>query len=225
MNFTDELRKKADDIFNAIFNCPFVQGIAEGKLKKEQLIHYLKQDHEYLTAYMRIYGIAISKCDDRADIKMFNDQISFILNTEINPHLNFCAVAGVNYEDMSGHSLSPSANHYVSYMLSVAHVGSLGEIMAVLLPCPLTYLEIAMKITQEVKPDKHHPFYDWINFYATNTTTTQIFINKLNERAKNANEDDRRKMTKHYLLSCELELMFWNMAYEEEDWATKIMIR
>jgi len=61
MSFTEQLRRENDDLFAAIFKHPFVRGIAEGKLDREQLIHYVKQDYEYLNAFMRIYGIAISK--------------------------------------------------------------------------------------------------------------------------------------------------------------------
>ncbi|ELW9008209.1 thiaminase II, partial [Campylobacter upsaliensis] len=58
MSFSQELRKQAEPIFQAIFEHPFVQGIGKGDLKKEQLIHYVKQDFEYLNAFMKIYGLA-----------------------------------------------------------------------------------------------------------------------------------------------------------------------
>ena len=79
MSFSAELRREADPIFNAIFEHPFVLGIANGRFKKEQLIHYVKQDYEYLNAFIQIYGIAISKCQNRKDMEMFNKQISFML--------------------------------------------------------------------------------------------------------------------------------------------------
>lgn len=218
MSFTQELRQKADGIFQAIFEHPFVRGIANGDLQKEQLIHYVKQDHEYLTAFMRIYGIAISKCSDRDEIEMFNQQISFILNSEVHPHNNFCAVAGVTYDQMQGYALAPGANHYIRHMLTVAHEGSLAEIMAVLLPCPWTYLEIGEKLMKEVQPTKSHPFYEWINFYATRTNTTAMFCERLDKWAEITTELERRKMTEHYLLSCQLEYMFWDMAYNVQDW-------
>ena len=71
----------------------------------------------------------------------------------------------MTYEELQGYPLAPSAHHYIRHMLTVAHEGSLGEIMAVLPPCPWTYLEIGRKSLDEVKPDESHPFYDWIYFY------------------------------------------------------------
>ncbi|GJM80129.1 hypothetical protein HMSSN139_26250 [Paenibacillus sp. HMSSN-139] len=61
MGFSQELRRQADGIYQAIFDHPFVKGIASGQLGREQLIHYVKQDYEYLNAYMRITGSRFPK--------------------------------------------------------------------------------------------------------------------------------------------------------------------
>jgi thiaminase (transcriptional activator TenA) len=223
MSFSAELRKEANPIFEAIFDHPFVQGIANGELKSEQLIHYVKQDFEYLNSFIRIYGIAVSKCERREDMEMFNKQISFILNSEIHPHNNFCNVAGVQYEDLHGFPLSPSAHQYIRHMLTVAHEGTLGEILAVLLPCPWTYWEIGKKLLTEINPDHSHPFYEWISFYGTITDSITIkFCARLDEWAMGATEREKEKMKEHFLLSCQLEYMFWDMAYKLEEWPVKL---
>ncbi|RRJ66320.1 thiaminase II [Paenibacillus oralis] len=222
MSFTKTLREQANEVFEAIFQHPFVRGIADGNLQKEQLIHYVKQDYEYLNAYMRIYGIAISKCESRSDIALFNEQISFILNSEIHPHHNFCAVAGVRFEDLQGFPLAPSAHHYIRHMLTVAHEGSLGEILAVLLPCPWTYLEIGRKLLDEVRPEPDHPFYDWMQFYGGRVTNvTQRFQDALDQWAETSSEAERRRMADHFMQSCQLEYQFWDMAYKLEEWPVR----
>ncbi|NMO95054.1 thiaminase II [Paenibacillus lemnae] len=219
MNFTQELRHKADGIFQAIFDHPFVRGIAEGNLEREQLMHYVKQDFEYLNAFMRIYGIAISKSGSREEIALFNEQISFVLHSEVHPHNNFCEVAGVTYEEMQGYALAPSAHHYIRHMLTVAHEGSLGEIMAVLLPCPWTYVEIGQKLLDEVKPGPDHPFHDWITFYGNRAEgITSKLCQRVDAWALGAADAEKERMTEHFLLSCQLEYMFWDMAYRLEDW-------
>jgi len=222
MSFAAELRKEANPIFEAIFEHPFVRGIANGNLRKEQLIHYIKQDFEYLNAYIRIYGLAIAKCENREDMEMFNKQISFILHSETHPHNNFCEVANVPYEELQGFPLSPSAHQYIRHMLTVAHEGTLGEILAVLLPCPWTYWEIGKRLLDEVNLDHTHPFYDWIHFYGNRTDTiTSKFCVRLDEWAMEATEKEKAKMKEHFLISCQLEYMFWDMAYKLEEWPVK----
>jgi thiaminase/transcriptional activator TenA len=224
MSFSAQLRQEAEPIFQAIFNHPFLQGIARGELQKEQLIHYVKQDFEYLNVYMNIYGLGISKCRDRRDIAMFHDKIGFILNSEIHPHNNLCRVAGVNYEDLQGYRLAPTALHYTRHMLSVAHQGTLGEIYAVLLACPWTYIEAAQNIIETVQPGPDHPFYEWIMFYGDQSIRPRMMdmIQRLDDRADKANKDERARMKEHFMLSCQLEYMFFDMAYKLEEWPVSV---
>jgi len=222
MSFSQELRAQAEPIFQAIMEHPFVQGIAKGDLKKEQLIHYVKQDFEYLNAFMKIYGLAISKSTNRQDMELFNNQISFVLHSEIHPHNNFCEVAGVKYEDLQGFPVAPAAHHYIRHMLTVAHQGGIADIIAVLLPCPWTYVEIGKKLLEEVNPDSTHPFYDWIHFYGDGPmTVTTPLCQRLDELAETLNEEQKEKLKEYFLLSCQLEYKFWDMAYHVEEWPVK----
>ena len=223
MSFSAELRREADPIFEAIFQHPFVKGLASGDLKKEQLIHYVKQDFEYLNSFVQIYGIAISKCQNREDMELFHQQISFVLNSEVHPHNNLCRVAGVAYEELQGYPLAPSAHHYIRHMLTAAHEGTIGDILAVLLPCPWTYWEIGKKLLKEVQPDPSHPFYDWIHFYGDRTDSiTTAFCARLDEWAKEARQTEKENMKELFLLSCQLEYQFWEMAYTVEDWPVEM---
>jgi thiaminase/transcriptional activator TenA len=220
MSFSQQLRTEAEPIFEAIYNHPFIEGIAKGGLQGEQLIHYVKQDFEYLNAYMRVYGLAISKCTDRRDINMFTEKLGFILNSEIHPHHNFCRVAGVTYEDLQGYPLAPTALHYTRHMLTVASQGTLGEIFAVLLPCPWTYMETAERIIRETKPAEDHPFYEWIMFYGNQVIRPgmQELCDRLDQWALTAPEHEKERMREHYMISCQLEYMFFDMAYTLECW-------
>lgn len=223
MSFSKELRESAQPILEAIFDHPFVRGIAKGELEKEQLVHYVKQDFEYLNSFIRIYGMAIAKCQSRDDMEMFQRQIGFILNSEVHPHNNFCEVAGVPYEELQGYPLSPSALHYIRHMLTVAHEGTLGEVLAVLLPCPWTYWEIGKKLLAEVNPDRTHPFYEWIGFYGNRTDSIATkFFARLDLWADTVTEQEKEKMKEHFLISCQLEYMFWDMAYNLEEWPVKM---
>lgn len=226
MSFSKQLRQEADPIFEAIFEHPFVRGIATGNLKKEQLIHYVKQDFEYLNSFMQIYGTAISKCENREDMQMFNEQISFVLHSEIHPHNNFCEVAGVTYEELQGFPLSPSAHHYIRHMLTVAQTGGIADILAVLLPCPWTYAEIGKRLLEKVKPDPSHPFYDWIVFYGGGSMgITSTFCKRLDELAESLNEKKKQKLLEYFLISCHMEYKFWDMAYTIEEWPVKLEVK
>ncbi|RYM04969.1 thiaminase II [Sporolactobacillus sp. THM7-7] len=224
MTFSETLRQEADPIFGAIFNHPFVQGIAKGNVKREALIHYVKQDYSYLNAFIKVYGLAIAKCDKRQDMKLFNEQIAFILNSEIHPHRNFCRVAGVRYEDLQDQPLAPTASHYIEHMLAVAYSGSLAEILAAFLPCPWTYWEIGKKLLAESLTEDH-PFYDWITFYGENKEIqplTERYCRRLDQLTEGVSSAEKEKIKDHFMKSCQLEYAFWDMAYRVEKWPVQV---
>jgi thiaminase/transcriptional activator TenA len=222
--FTEQLRQEADSIFEAIFAHPFIRGIASGDLDKEAIIHYVKQDYEYLNTFARIYGIAISKCESREDMLMFAEQVSFVLQGEAQPHNNLCRAAGIRYEEVQGYPLAPNASHYARHLLTVAYEGSLGEIIAALLPCLWTYLEIGQKLREEVTPDQTHPFYDWISFYseAAMQDATDSFRSRLDHWALTASDQEKQRMRRHFLTSCQLDYLFWEMAYTKQTWPVEL---
>lgn len=221
MTFTDQLRKENDDIFELIFEHPFVTGIGKGDVPKKALEHYIKADFGYLTAFMQLYGIALSKSAAREEIGFFNEKINFVLHSESHPHHNFCDHIGVGYEELQGYALPPTADHYVKHMFYHAHTGSLGELIAALLPCPWTYLEIGEQLTARYKPSEEHPFYPWISFYANPSIVELEMIHQLNKIADRAGIAEKEKMRDAFRKSCQLELGFWEMSYTCEAWPSK----
>ncbi|UTR14166.1 thiaminase II [Salipaludibacillus sp. LMS25] len=219
MSFTSTLRKETNHLFDACYQHPFVQGIGKGELSKDQLIHYVKQDFEYLNAMIQTRAYTMAKCTSRDKMAFLNEGISFILSDETHPHHNFCDVAGVNYEALQGENLAPNAHHYSCYMLQVSQSGSLGEALAVALPCPWIYLDIGERLMNEIKPDKSHPFYPWISFYGTmdksSLTETLSWLDELAEEAGKAECD---RMRHHFVNGCKMEYMFFDMAYKQQAW-------
>ncbi|MCA1012330.1 thiaminase II [Halobacillus halophilus] len=220
MSFTEQLRQENHDIFERIFHHPFVEGIGNGRLPSESIAHYIKADYEYLNAFMHIYGIAISKSSEREDIQYFNEQVNFVLHSEVHPHHNLCEYIGIRYEDLQGYALPPTADHYVKHMMYHAQMGGLGEIIAALLPCPWTYLEIGRYLMKEYEPDQDHPFYPWIKFYAESEMQilTDHLRSRLDHLAEQASEKELRRIRDAFRKSCQLEWSFWEMAYTCEEW-------
>lgn len=220
-SFTEELRRKADPVFEAIFRHPFVRGIAEGELSSERLAHYVRQDFQYLTVFCQVYGLAISKSTKREDIAFFNEQIGFVLDSENHPHRNLARVSGYPMEELErADELAPTARNYTRHMLYAAHSGTLGELLSALYPCPLTYWEIGLRLKEEVRPDGSHPFGEWIEFYADPVVgdICREFAERVDRLAARAGEDERARMEENFLVGCRMEYMFWEMAYDLEGW-------
>lgn len=221
MTFSMHLRQEAEELFQKIYEHPFVQGIKKGKLKPEQLIHYVIQDHQYLNTFMRIYAMAITRAEGRDEIAFFHDNIHFILHGETHPHRNFCRVAGVDYEQVDkSQPLAPSARNYMNHMWVAAQTGSLANLYAAILPCPWTYIYIAERMVQEANPSSAHPFYEWISFYTTEhmNNLNQALCKRLDEQVESLSKPEKERVKENFLISCYHEYCFWEMAYTQEQY-------
>ncbi|MEJ6401139.1 thiaminase II [Nicoliella lavandulae] len=222
--FSDQLKQQAQPILKGIFEHPFIQGIANGHVPGAALKFYVQQDYQYLSEFIKIYGNAIAKSNDRELMSFFNDQISFILNSEIHPHHIFCNIAGVSYESQQHATPSPKAYLYESHMHRAGETGSLLNILAAFQPCPWTYAEIADHLVAQGAANDDNPFKDWIEFYATPkgdkslSDTVFAFVDRF---AEHASPEELTEATQYFLKSCELEWQFWEQAYKQEDWHFK----
>ncbi|TCS94839.1 thiaminase II [Hazenella coriacea] len=222
MTFTAQLRQESDELFQKIYDHPFVQGISKGKLKPEQLIHYVEQDFQYLSVFVQMYALGIMKTKNREDMEFFHQQIGVTLHSEAHPHQNFCREAGVDFTSLQQvKSLAPSARNYMNHMLCTAQTGTLADLYAVILPCPWTYIYIAERIMEENSPTEDHPFYDWIQFYAGDDfkTLNQELRSRLDHLAKSMTSSEHEKLKEAFQLSCIHEFNFWNMAYTLESYS------
>ncbi|UQS85990.1 thiaminase II (plasmid) [Nicoliella spurrieriana] len=222
--FSDQLKQQAQPILSGILEHPFIQGIANGNVAPAALQFYVQQDFQYLNEFIKIYGNAIAKSNDRELMGFFNDQISFILNSEIHPHHIFCNIARINYEDQQHATPAPKAYLYESHMHRAGETGSLLNILAAFQPCPWTYTEIADHLVAQGAATKDNPFYDWIMFYASDdndksmSDTVFAFVDRF---AKQASNEELATASQYFLKSCELEWQFWEHAFYQQDWQFK----
>ncbi len=217
--FTAELGRRHADLFEAFYEHPFLKGLREGSLAREQVLHYVGQDYQYLTAYVRCYGLGLALSPDREWMRFFHDGVSVILAEEGHAHEALCAYAGVSYEEAQADRLAPSAQAYINHMTAAGH-DTLGVLLAALLPCPWTYLWAAARFTGEAPLDPDHPFHGWWSFYAGAYESDKLARTRelLDRVAAEAGPAERERMERAFVTSCHYEVRFWEMAWSLEDW-------
>jgi thiaminase/transcriptional activator TenA len=117
--------------------------------------------------------------------------------------------------------MAPANVAYTSYMQSLALRGGPLEIMASLLPCAWSYVEIATGLRQDT--DISHPVYgDWVGYFSTPSTVELVETMRADFDAMVAQEvttDARqREISQIFSMSSRLEHGFWEMAYTIERW-------
>ncbi|MEY9214588.1 thiaminase II [Thermobifida halotolerans] len=217
--FTADLGRRHSDLFEAFYQHPFLKGMREGTLAKEQVLHYVGQDHQYLTAYVRCYGLGLALSPDREWMRFFHDSAAFILGEESRAHEALCEYAGVSYEEAQVDRLAPSAQAYINHMTAAGH-DTLGVLLAALLPCPWTYLWAARRFTEETPLAADHPFHGWWDFYVERSMTEKLLTlrSRLDVLAAEAGPAERERIERAFVASCHYEVRFWEMAWSLEDW-------
>ncbi|EOR69897.1 transcriptional regulator [Thermobifida fusca TM51] len=217
--FTAELGRRHADLFEAFYQHPFLKGLREGSLSREQVLHYVAQDYQYLTAYTRCYGLGMALSPDRRWMRFFHDNAAVILCAETHAHESLCAYVGVSYEEAQADHLAPTAQAYINHMMEAGR-DTLGVLLSALLPCPWTYLWAAARFTSETPLDPSHPFYGWWDFYAGRYESQKLTQTRamLDELAAAAGPAERERMERAFVASCHYEIRFWEMAWSLEDW-------
>ncbi|QJW36005.1 TenA family protein [Cellulosimicrobium protaetiae] len=223
--FTAGLGRRYAHLFDEFYDHPFLAGLRDGSVAPASVRHYVGQDHRYLTAYLRCYGLGMTLAPDRAWAGWFHDKAGFLLDDESHAHHAMCDFLEVTYEEAQTNRLAPSAQAYVDHMLAAGR-DSLGVLLAALLPCPWTYIWSARRFwlaERETTPGgiaDDHPLAGWWEFYAAERTEGVLddLRSRLDALAADAGEAERARMERAFELSCRHEIRFWQMAWSLEQW-------
>lgn len=218
--FSKELREVAAHIWEKIFAHPFLAEIERATLPLDKFKFYIKQDYTYLVDFARCLGIAAAKSEDIETMRTLASLLEAGTTIEIEMLEGLGERLGVPAMDLRTAEPAPSNVAYMRHFLYVAYSGSVGEIMASMLPCMWTYQEIGERIEGGPAFDEH-PFYrEWRDTYRSREYVELVgWYKDLTDRyASEAGSREKGLMKKHFLLSSRYEFMFWDMAYKKETW-------
>jgi len=219
MKLTDTLRKKADAIWEANFDHPFVRGIGDGSLDEEKFKFYLAQDYVYLKDFCRFLAIGAAKSRDLDSMGRFSDLLGLTLKVEMELHRSICSDFGISAEELEGTEPAPHCLGYSSYLLRIAYEGDFLDLLTAFLPCEWGYVEIGTRLRAKGIPS--HPHYaKWIETYASPEfrELTDSLKDLLNELTEGASKDKLDRLQEVFNFSSRWERLFWDMAWNRQTW-------
>ncbi|MCA1321243.1 thiaminase II [Bacillus tianshenii] len=218
MKFSQELRRKADPIWEASFHHPFVRGIADGTLSLVSFKYYVLQDAYYLSHFARVQAYAGAKAFDLHTTSRMAAHAQGTYEAELSLHENFSKRLGVSEDEKRNFKAAPTAHAYTSHMYRAVLTGGLGEVIAALLPCYWLYYEIGERLKDATPAE---PIYqEWIAAYGGEwfRELVEEQIHRLDVLAEKATEEERERMIEYFIISSQYEYSFWEMAYTLEKW-------
>ncbi len=216
---SDELRVLADDIWTAQHEHPFVLGIGDGSVDREQFQFWVKQDYLFLIEYARLFAIATARAPSLELMRRFADLTQNTLSTEMELHRAYAADFGISAEELEAGVKAPTTQAYTDFLLRTASIGDFTSLVAALLPCMWGFCEIGLALRERGLPDD--PLcVRWIEMYSSPefVELTQWCRDVLDGLTDELTVDEREPLGEVFLTSSRYELRFWQMASTLEAW-------
>ena len=219
MSFSQNLKAKAEQVWEAGYQHPFVQGIGQGTLNKESFKFYLLQDYLYLIQYAKVFALGALKSDTVETMRKFSESQYFTINGELGLHQEYMKKFGITPEEVANVKPSLFNSAYTANMLAQGQTGGLAELIATVFPCAWTYGEYGQRLKEQYAEQLEDNYYkSWIEMYASQEfeDSFQWFFPTLDRLVENMSDEEKAKIEAIFIQSVEFEYLFWDMAYKQQ---------
>ncbi|WP_420708852.1 thiaminase II [Bacillus sp. REN16] len=218
--FTDRLWNRVEPIWNAYLEHPFVKGIGEGWLEKDKFKHYMKQDYVYLIEYSRLFALGSAKAPDLKTMSIFANLLHGTMEIEMDLHRQYAAKFGISSEELEATEPASTTTSYTSYMLNVAQLGGVENVVAAVLSCAWSHNFIGKKLASWPGAIEHEFYGEWVKMYSSDefTALSEDCKTLINEITSGKPERDLAVLEEIVVKTSKFEYMFWDMAENQEDW-------
>jgi thiaminase (transcriptional activator TenA) len=216
--FRDILRQAAQPIWEAILAHPFLKELGVGTLPHERFLYFVRQDYLYLFEFARVLCLGGSKAEDLDTLEMFAKHVANTVAVERVMHTGFIQRLGLRSNELLESERTPTTQAYTRHLLAVAQEGTLGEVVAAVLPCYWIYWEVGQHLATCQPTDLI--YRDWIKAYGSETfaALVQQQLNLVDRLGARASAHESRRMTEHFMQSSRYEFLFWDDAYRLVAW-------
>jgi thiaminase (transcriptional activator TenA) len=213
VSFSAELREAASPVWEAQLAHPFVRGIGDGTLPEERFRFYVRQDYLFLIDYGRLLALGAARAPRLEWMRRFAALAESVLETEMDLHRQFAARWGITAEQLETETTAPATDAYCDFLLRTASLGDFAELVAALLPCMWSYVEIGRALA--ASPPDHEGYREWIAAYASEDyAQLAAWCRELTDAAAaDVAGPGRRRMHAAFRASSEHELAFWEQSF------------
>ena len=217
--FSTQLRHRADRIWRAIESHPFLHELHAGALPMNRFTYFILQDYVYLLDFAQVLCLGGAKSPDLETLELFTRHALAAVEVERAFHASFGKSLGLSRKQLDGVAKGPVTEAYSGHLQSVARSGTLGEIVAAVLPCYWIYGEVGRRLYKN-RPKKPQIYRQWIETYAAESFWQPVReqIRLMDRLGAGANRSERILMAEHFILSSRYEFLFWDQAYHLDHW-------
>jgi thiaminase/transcriptional activator TenA len=185
----------------------------------DRFIYFILQDYVYLLDFAQVLCQGGARSPDLETLALFCRHALGTVEVERSFHASFGKSVGLSREQLDGVTKGPVTEAYIGHLQSVARSGTLGELVAAVLPCYWIYGEVGRRLYKN-RPRKPKIYREWIETYACESFWRPVReqINLMDRLGAAANRGEKNRMSANFILSSRYEFMFWEQAYRMEKW-------
>jgi len=175
---------------------------------------YLIQDHRFLDAFVVLLAsmVAHARClEDR----IFGCQFLALVTGKENTYFERCfeVLPRCSLRDREQIPDASCTSGFIELMKEVAQMGSLGEMLSVLLVCEWTYLSWAQAVDQQAVRE-NFVFFEWIDLHTCLVDVVAYLRRLLDKEGELLDEGGKQSCQARFLQAVQLEEDFFENAYE-----------
>ncbi|MDF7671766.1 thiaminase II [Lactobacillus sp. ESL0701] len=217
--FTEQLHQAASSLWQKSMEHPFVQGLKSGELPLTKFRFYLLQDRYYLNQFSEFHRAIAAKTDDQQTKQFLLEMAQDLKDSEMAVRENFFKQLKIKPVEIAQTPVAPTAYSYVNHLNMTLAQDGIAPAVAALVPCYWLYQEIGQKLATAGSSVSY--YQEWIDTYDGDwyAVNVQRILRLTNLLADSSSAAEREKMQLAFVRSSYYELQFWQMAYEQEEWA------
>jgi len=218
-NYSLQLRQRSARIWRAIEGHPFLQELQDGSLPMSRFTYFILQDYVYLLDFAQVLCQGGAKSPNLEILELFCRHALGAVEVERSFHASFGKTLGLSRQQLDAVPKGPRTQAYIDHLQSVARGGTLGELVAAVLPCYWIYGETGKRLYKR-QPAKPKIYREWVETYASETFWQPVReqIRLMDRLGAAAGSAEKRRMAELFMLSSRYEYLFWEQAYRLEGW-------
>ena len=218
MSLSDELKAGVGKVWEQVLIHPFVVELGDGTLPRATFDIYFDQDHLFLKDWAILLSPATAKSPDFDAARQLVDFLHVGLGGEEGLFQEAFRERGLSPQDVATMEYRPTTFSYSGYLRKNAYEGSFLDVIATLLAVEWPYMDWAQRLDAAGKRPENHYYQTWIDLHTSKEMTG--FVDWLRRTVDEAptTEADRSRLQDIFRVVLRYELLFWEMAYRDEQW-------
>ena len=216
MRLSNELRREHEGLWEKMVGHPFVVEMGDGTLSPERFQRYLEQDYLFVMEFVRVLALGIAKAPDIDMRKRLADFTAAVLGGGRDFFRTNMRQMGRTDAEIEALSPLPTCLSFSNHMLTTAYDGNFYDILTVLYCLEASYLDWGQRLVQSGALERDSLYKGWIEIHAAQPLVD--FVTWLTDRVDETPEYERDKMHRLVAECLGYEVLFWDMAYDGEEW-------